>query len=74
MTVSKAGASSSTNLAKWSGTPGCVMFGSAKILVRGTTNTYNYIPPTFCSQCAVQVRKVDLQGNVLKGFAFQFYH
>ncbi|MBT8073254.1 MAG: hypothetical protein HKP21_06065 [Xanthomonadales bacterium] len=44
---------------RWSGNPGCVMFGSNAIGA-------NKAPKEFCSDCSKIVRKLDLSGATLK--------
>jgi len=44
---------------RWSGNPGCVMFGATSL--GGTAS-----PITFCSDCSKNVRKLDLTGPSLK--------
>ncbi len=48
----------------WSGAPGCVMFGA-----NGIAN--NHAPPTYCSECAPIVRKLDLSHDALKKGSFK---
>jgi len=49
---------------RWSGTPGCVMFGATGI---GNVSS----PPEFCDACAPIVRKLDLSATRLLQTGFQ---
>lgn len=56
---------------KWSGVPGCVMFGATG-LFDTATKTYSASPDTFCGECAKVVRKLDLDGSNLPGLKNRF--
>lgn len=65
---------SSTN--RWSGAPGCVMFGatsSADYDSSGNVTAYHPSPPQFCSDCGEVVKKLELDGETLDGMKNRFF-
>ncbi|MDH5445573.1 MAG: hypothetical protein OEY52_08435 [Gammaproteobacteria bacterium] len=56
---------------RWSGVPGCVMFGSTG-LKDATSGQYNVTPKDFCPDCLKIVRKLDLDGSRIPGLKDQF--
>jgi hypothetical protein len=55
------GMSYNSGTSKWTGTPGCVMFGA-------TSGGGSKTPSTFCSDCEKAVRKLDCDSRVLANF------
>ena len=51
---------------QWTGTPGCVMFGATAC--RDAAGNVALSPSTYCGPCEKIVRKLDLDGRMLRGF------
>lgn len=51
---------------RWRGKPGCVMFGSTA--AHDSAGKYQLTPSTYCGECEKIVRKLDLDGRMLRGF------
>jgi hypothetical protein len=50
---------------KWSGTPGCVMWGATNY--EDPPGTWHNTTPSYCAECKKLVRKLDLDGSGLPG-------
>lgn len=55
------GAAYDAGTKRWSGAPGCVMFGADAAF---DGNTRNAAPPTYCAACKPIVRKLDLSAGM----------